>query len=273
MENTYNTIIIGGGAAGLSAAMVLGRANRKVLIIDAGKQSNRVSKEAHAVFTRDKMSPQELYAIAREQVLSYPSITIIDGVVSSIKKTEHFEIHLENGNTVFAKAIVLAQGVNYILPDVKGLQELYGTKAWHCPFCDGYEANNKKVLGMVEAERLGHMKSMLGNWTTDSIWVVPNQVEELVDVEKGVEVRMKDGTSFIVDQVLTDVTLKPRDEIADTLGCARSKDGHIKIDSEGKTSVEGVYAAGDQSSTSGQVNFAVSAGHTAGMGIVAAVSI
>ncbi|MES2622950.1 MAG: NAD(P)/FAD-dependent oxidoreductase [Patescibacteria group bacterium] len=273
MENIYNTVIIGGGAAGLSAAMVLARANRKVLIIDAGKQSNRVTKEAHAVFTRDRTAPAELYAIARQQVLAYPTVSIQDGVVKSIAKTTHFEILLENDEKIFAKAIILAQGVNYTLPNVPGLQELFGTKAWHCPFCEGFEANNKKIFGIVEAKRLDHVKGVLANWTTDSVWATPNQVEALVDIEHGVEVRMKDGSVFTVDQVLAEADLKPRDELADLLGCKRAEDTHLVIDSNGKTSVDGVYAAGDQSSSSGQVNFAVSAGHTAGMGVVTGVSI
>jgi thioredoxin reductase len=273
MEN-YNAVIVGGGAAGLSAAMVLARANRRVLVIDAGKQSNRVSREAHGVFTRDKVPPQELYQIAREQVLHYPVAAIKDGQVVAIQKQKEneFIVTLESGEQVQAKAIVLAQGVKHILLPIEGIQELWGTKVWSCPFCEGYEASGKKLIGIVEKEKVPHKRDLLANWTKDITFVMPEDVQKISSTDSGVLVTMKDGSELEAEEVVTQSTTAPRDELAESLGCARLDTCHLILDDTGKTSVDGVYAAGDQSSEMAQVNLAIAAGHLAGSSIVLHVS-
>lgn len=266
----YDVVIIGGGAAGLAAAMVLVRGNKTVLVIDAKGQSNLVSKKAHAVFSRDKINPAKLYTIAREQYLAYPTSAILFDTVLKIKQTNVFTFLLKTNITVKSRKLIFAQGVNYVVPEIAGLQELYGTKAWHCPFCDGFEATNKKLLAIYSRDAVAHMKKLLINWTTDIQFVLPTDVAHLGSTKAGVVAKLHNGSQLLIDQVITEITMQPRDYLANSLGCVRDKDGQIKVDESGKTSIKNVYAVGDQASNKPQVNVAVASGHTAGADIVAA---
>lgn len=264
----HDTIIVGGGAAGLAAATVLARAHRKVTIVDAGKQSNLVAHEAHGVFTRDKTPPKELYAIATEQLLQYPTARIIRGTVATITIAPHgFTTQLASGKSYASKTIVLAQGMNYVLPEIDGLQALWGTKAWYCPYCEGYESQGKKLLAIMEGAWRKRLSHILPIWNNDITMFSPQQVNRVALEAETVKVYLHDGSVVEADQIVTQISQQPRDKLAQDLGCKTTETGHIQIDAEMRTTTPGVYAAGDQTMPGGQINFAVAAGHRAGMSI------
>lgn len=254
---TFDTLIVGGGAAGLTAALVLVRAHNCVLVVDAGEQSNLVSSETHGVFTRDKTSPKELCAIAREQLLEYPSVTLMYSSVTEITKDKDFQVVLKDMSSVTSKTILLAQGVTYKLPDIEGITKLWGNKVWYCPYCDGYEASNKKLLAIGGSDWITHMKEILSSWTSNVTWLNPTEVKSVHSEGGGVQTQLNDGSTLYVDEVIVDIFPEPRDGIADSLGCVRSDDGRIAVNEKGLTSINDVYAAGDQSTQLAQVHTAV----------------
>lgn len=266
--NNYDVVIIGGGAAGLSAALVLVRAHRTVLVIDNNKQSNLVSSAAHGVFTRDGTAPQEMYDIARRQLLGYKDFSLNNSIVMDIKKSNQFLVTLSDDVTVNAQSILLAQGVNYSLPNIPGLQELWGNKVWHCPFCHGYEATNKKVLVIGDESKLAHSKQLIPLWTSNAQFELIENIQSVSDKDDGILVTYADNRTEAFDGIFASTTPLPRDSIADNLGCNRNAQGILVVDEFGKTNIDGVYAAGDQASMMQQVNLAVASGHKAGMAMV-----
>lgn len=261
----YDVAVIGGGAAGLAAATVLARANSKVIVVDAGKQSNSVSHAAGAVFTRDGTAPKELYRIAREQLLVYPSASLVNDVAVSVTKGKLFSLELESGVRIHARLLLLAQGMTYALPEINGIRELWGNKVWHCPYCHGYEAKGKKVLVIMDDERRDHVRSILPSWTRDFSFIGPDEVESVSEESGKVVVRLRTGGDLIADEIMVQTLPVSRDAITESLGCAVTEQGHLLVDSMGKTTVPGVYAAGDQSSQMKQFNLSVASGHVAGV--------
>lgn len=267
-KNTYDTIIIGGGAAGLSGAMILARAHRKITIIDNAQQSNLASSAAHGVFTRDNTPPSELYKLAKEQLLKYPTVGFIKGkAIKATKNDRLFEVQLENGQQLFARTILLAQGVNYKLPEIPGLQELWGKKVWHCPYCHGYESASKSILAILEADKTDHMKQLLPQWKVAVTYREPSDIEQILDAPNGVIAKFKDGSSAEFDEIMAQTHHEQHDNIPEQLGCKVNDHGVLVVDNMHKTTVDGVYSAGDQSSAMQQVNFAVASGHMAGVAI------
>ncbi len=262
-----DVIIVGGGAAGLSAAMVLARAHYTVTIVDNNQQSNLVAPEAHAVFTRDNTSPAELYTTARAQLMQYPSVQYIDDTVLTLRKDGVFQAQLQTGTTLSAHTVVLAQGVTYQLPDIPGLQALWGTKVWHCPYCHGYEAFGKKILAIMDAEKTKHMKLFLPKWVEDVAYTDSALALRVDDTPMGVKVTFTNGEVGEFDEILAQTAFVARDKLADDLGCKRDASGAVTVDSMNMTTVDGVYSAGDQSSAMKQVNLAVAAGHIVGTAI------
>lgn len=265
----HDTIIIGGGAAGLSAALVLARAHADVVVVDNHNQSNLVTSAAHGVFTRDGESPDDLYRIARSQLEKYSSSNFVGGSVVAIKNEKSiFLATLSNGSILSAKTVLLAQGTQYVLPDIPGLKELWGDKVWHCPFCHGYEATNQNVLVIADKNKQSHLKQLLSRWTNAVDYKEITDIKEAINSATGVEVVFTNGLVNRYDSILAQTTPKPRDAIADNLGCKRNQARVIEIDEFGRTSVSGVYSAGDQAMMMQQVNLAVTAGHKAGVAIV-----
>lgn len=267
-KNIYDTIIIGGGAAGLSATMVLARAHYKVAIIDNGKQSNLASSAAHAVFTRDNTDPRELYKIAKNQLAAYPTVNFINGrVVTANKNNSIFKIQLEDGPELTSNTVILAQGVNYHLPEVPGLKELWGKKVWHCPYCHGYESTGKNILAIMESSRIDHMKHLLPKWKIEATYAEPSKISEIIDTEDGVLAIFKDGSKSKFDEILAQTHHQQHDNLPEQLGCHVNENGVLIVDNMHMTNIDGVYSAGDQSSSMQQVNLAAAAGHLAAVAI------
>ena len=131
-------IVVGGGAAGLSAALVLGRSRRRTLVVDDGMPRNAPSAEAHSIFTRDGAAPAELLRIAREQLSPYGTVEMRHDRVTAVRREgEGFAVSLAGGGQVTARRLLLAIGVRDLLPDIDGFAELWGRSVLHCPYCHG----------------------------------------------------------------------------------------------------------------------------------------
>lgn len=285
----YDVVIVGGGAAGLAAANVLARARRRVIVVDSGDQNNQSSRAAHSVFGHDGKAPADLYAVAREDLLQYGFAQIVSDTVISINRSDSlFDVGLLASGDFEARMVLLAQGVSLNLPNIPGLTELWGAKVWHCPFCDGFEHSDKKLLVICDRAAMKHTATILPTWSRDLHWLctdgsVDSDTEQMIlasgglftpdvgsvhDKGDGVLVKFADGSSDTFDAVVAGPALSPRDNLADKLGCERTSENCVWRDDNGRTSVYGVYVAGDQTDIVQQVNVAVASGHKAAAKIV-----
>ena len=284
----YDCVIIGGGAAGLSAANILARARRKVVVVDAGDQSNKASRVAHSVFGHDNESPNALYELASKQLQKYSVAQLHARVTAVVRGSDsYFHATLDDDTVLHARTVLLAQGVEYQLPSLPGLRKLWGTKAWHCPYCDGYEHRDQKLLVITEPDGVDHMSLILPSWskyltyavdattlTSDTLdrirsnkGVIAPPVTRLRDTPTGVQAFFSEGIVAHFDSVIVGPTITPRDSLAQSLRCKRDEQNCIKRDEHGRTTRPNVYVAGDQTDIMQQVNIAVASGHKAAVAI------
>ncbi|MDY8024121.1 NAD(P)/FAD-dependent oxidoreductase [Paenibacillus polymyxa] len=267
----YDCAIIGGGPAGLNAALVLGRARRSVALIDNHRPRNAVTHASHGFITRDGVTPAEFRRVAYEEVLRYPSVHHLQTEVVSITKNEsRFEVLDSSGLRVQARKLILATGVKEIFPEIEGFYPLYGKSLFNCPYCDGWELRDQPLVLVSESAAIFHTAKLLLNWSKDLI-VCTNGQASLSDEQKerlyskGIIVMEQSIAAFIghngqLEHVrFTDGTQVPRAggfvspqfvqsaPFGERLGCERTELGGIKTDEAGRTSIPGVYAAGDSS--------------------------
>jgi thioredoxin reductase len=284
----YDVIIIGGSYAGLSAAMSLGRSLREVLIIDGGLPCNRQTPHSHNFITHDGEKPAIIAKKAKQQVLKYDTISFHNDFAIKGKKTPiGFEITTQSGNMYNAKKLIFATGVKDIMPDIKGFAECWGTTVIHCPYCHGYEFRNKKTGIMANGERAFHLASLVNNLTEEitiftsgekefstdqneklskhGIEVIKNNIMEIVHVNGHLKsVILDNGDKLKFDAVYASIPFIQHSEIPVELGCELTEHGHIKVDMFQKTTIEGVFACGDNSAMMRSVSYAVSTGNIAG---------
>ena len=260
-------IVVGGGVAGLSAAIVLGRARRRTLVVDCGGQSNRAAAHVGGLLGHDGTPPGELYELARGQVAAYDAVTLLDETaVDARAEGDGFALVLEDGAEVRARALVLATGMDYEVPDVPGFAELWGGAVFHCPFCHGWEVRDRRVVVHGPAEIAERHAALLAAWTDDVTVVDPEEVVG-VRVENGVleAVVRRDGSEVPCDAVLVHAPLRRRGELPERLGLVLTDMGFVEVDAQLRTSVAGVYAAGDLAVGPQQVAIALGSGHLAGI--------
>lgn len=289
IDNTHvDVIVVGGSYSGLAAGMALGRALRKVLIIDSGKPCNRQTPHSHNFLTHDGKAPAEIAVLARQQVEKYDTVKLISDVaIHGVKTEKGFEIKAASGQTFFAKKLVFATGVRDIMPALDGFAECWGISVLHCPYCHGYEVRNKNTAILGNGEYAFEFGTLISNWT-DNLTILTNgpstlTVEQrarldkhnIVVIETAIEklehrsgyverVRFKDGTAFSVEAVYARCAFEQHCTIPQALGCELSDDGYIKIDAFQKTTVEGIFACGDNTTRMRTVANAVGTGTTTG---------
>ncbi|HET8842391.1 MAG TPA: NAD(P)/FAD-dependent oxidoreductase [Ktedonobacteraceae bacterium] len=262
--------IIGGGPAGLNAALVLGRARRTVLVFDDNRPRNAVTQEAHGFLTRDGIKPGEFRSIAHREIGKYPSVAIRQTRISDVSKHEDwFELIGDNGEVMQARTIILATGLKETLPAIDHIHDYYGKSLFSCPYCDGWELKDKPLIVIAEdGQRAFHMAKLVWNWSRDllvctnghalftteqketfrkkEIQVVEDRITALVG-EKGMLERVVFAShaattrqgGFVASQLLQ------ASPFGEELGCQMNAMGGIVTDSFGRTTVPGVYAAGD----------------------------
>ena len=168
MNNNFDVIIVGGSYSGVAAAMALGRALRRVLIIDSGKPCNRQTPHSHNFLTQDGRTPKEIAALGRQQVQMYNTIVFFNGTATNgIKSENGFEIQVASGEKFTAKKLVFATGIKDILPPIPGLSECWGISVIHCPYCHGYEVKGQKTGILGNGEHGFEFSSLIYNWTKD----------------------------------------------------------------------------------------------------------
>lgn len=260
-----DTIVIGGGPAGLQAALTLGRMHRSVLLLDSGAYRNATVEHMQNFITHDGRDPAELRRLARKDIASYDSVAIREVVADVVREVDGgFEVILGDELHV-ARTIVLATGVRDTLPDVPGVAEAWGREIAHCPYCHGHEFAGKRVA-ILGTERAEHLAALLGNIAGELV-VLANggstEPETAATLEKlGVDVRAQEvreveripsGLRIHLDgeDVLEVAGMFIRTEIsqaapfAEQLGLDLLPSGAIEVDVMGRTSVPGVFAAGD----------------------------
>lgn len=290
MKEQYDVVIIGGSYAGLSAAMTLGRALRNVLVIDSGKPCNAPTPHSHNFLTQDGNTPSEIAAIARKQVEQYDTIQFLDGIAKTATKEENsFSVTTAAGESFSSKKLVIATGLKDIMPPIEGFEDCWGKSVLHCPYCHGYEVRHQKTGVMANGE-MGHFfAKLISNWTDEltlftngkstltaeqtqqlekhNIQVNENEITK-INHDKGyissIELETKEVVNL--DAMYCKIKVELQGDFIQTLGCKLDEQGLIETDPFQQTTVEGVYACGDNSAMRSLPN-AVSTGATVGAAI------
>lgn len=290
-------VIVGGGAAGLSAALVLGRARRRTLVVDAGQQSNRAAHGIGGLLGSDGRPPAELYARGRAELAAYPSVEVRDGVVvDALSVGGGFTVELADGARVDTRTILLATGMEYRPIPLPGVDELWGASVFHCPFCHGWEVRDKPLAVCANGDRAIHTALLLRGWSDDVV-LLTNGAAELSEEQRDLLVAAKvsiderpiaelagvngeldavvftDGDRLPRSAMLVSTTMHQRSALAQRLGAEFAEPGPVavdalKIDPFCRTSVPGLFAAGDVSAQMPQVAAAVAAGSLAGAAVM-----
>jgi thioredoxin reductase len=288
--NRYDVVVIGGGAAGLSAGLVLARARRKVAVVDAGAPRNAPAAHLQGFLSRDGLPPQELLAIGRAEVTAYGGI-VIDGTVAAASRCARsgFQVRLADGSVLTARRLLVATGLHDVLPDIPGVRERWGRDLLHCPYCHGYEVRDQPlgVLGGT-SDAVEHAQ-LVRQWSSDVV-VFPHtdaltaqQREQLaareIRVVEGTvqRLRVKDdelsGVELDDGRVVrrTAVFVRPRfvphTDLLVGLGCDLDDDGWVRADAVGRTTVPGVSVAGNAANPRAQVITAAGEGSSAAIAL------
>ncbi|KIL42231.1 pyridine nucleotide-disulfide oxidoreductase [Gordoniibacillus kamchatkensis] len=276
--------IIGGGPAGLNAALVLGRARKHVAVIDEGRPRNAVTRKTHGFVTRDGISPGEFRWIAKEEIGSYPSVSFVPDTAVSIAGTDgHFHIATAQGATFASKKLLFAVGMKDRPLDIPGLAEVYGKSAFVCPYCDGWELRDEPLVVINKGAELMHFAPLISGWT-NRFTICTNGPDELTDAEReelrrhrvpvfespirhidsndGIvrQVVLEDGTAIPCRGIFFKPDLVPGSDLPRAIGCQFSETGTVVVDAFGKTNVPGIYSAGDAASRLHQAIAAASMG-------------
>jgi thioredoxin reductase len=268
MPTDVECVVIGGDVAGLSAALVLGRARRPTLVLDRGGQSNRAAEHVGGLLGQEGTTPDELYARGREQLARYDAVGIRDvEAIDARAEGDDFVVVLgDGGGEIRTRAVVLASGMDYEVPDVPGFLEHWGGAVFHCPFCHGWEVRDRPLVVYGEGVVAERQAALLRGWTRDVTVVHPAEVRGLrVDDGTVRAVVRHDGSEVPCDAVLVDAPLRRRGRLPERLGLALTDGGLVAVDALRRTSVPGVYAAGDIAVAPQQVAVAIGSGHLAGV--------
>jgi thioredoxin reductase len=264
---TYDVIVIGGGPAGLSGAVALGRALRSVLVIDSGEPRNARAEGIHNFLTRDGMRPAEFLGVGRAEVRRYGG-TIVDGEVVAASKAgpRGFTVELADGSTHEARRLLVTTGLEDRLPDIPGLAEQWGHTVLHCPYCHGYEVRGQSIGVIAINERAPEQARLWKQWSPD-VQII--EAGDIAAIEpKGV--RRKDGTFLARDALVIAARVAARANFLITLGleAAEHPSGAgiyvPSIDPTGRSAVPGVWLAGNVTEPMAQVISAAAAGLQAG---------
>lgn len=295
-EADVDVVVVGGGPAGLSAALALGRAVKKVLLCDAGSRRNAAAEQVHGFVTRDGVPPAEFRRIAREQLRPYAvsvkdvgvrAIVPLDGgaAVSTGASTgdRRFEVALSDGVRVTCRRVLLATGLVDDVPDLPGLREPWGHSVFACPYCHGWEVRHMRWGVLAPDDKALEFAIFLTGWTRDLIAFtngprsIPAELSARLDAA-GITVeprplrRVVPGPERRITAVeLDDGTTIPRDALVlrpaqrqvaliRELGVALNAEGLVQIDEESQTSIPGIYAAGDLTTHRQSALFGAAAG-------------
>ncbi len=267
----YDCIVVGGGPAGLSAALVLGRARRRVLVCDEGRPRNRHSAEMHGFLTRDGIAPDRFLALARAELGRYPEVELRRVRVEDAEAVESgFEVRIEGGVRCRSRTLLLATGMVDEIPALEGIEPLYGRSVHHCPYCDGWEHRDEPLAAYGRGEKGANFALTLTRWSRDVVWcsdgpagLEPAGRERLL--ERGVALREErivrlEGRDGRLERVVFErgpalerralfftTGQRQASPLPAKLGCAFTERGAVATGSAERTPVPGLYVAGDAS--------------------------
>ena len=286
----YDVVVIGGGAAGLSAALVLTRALRTVAVVDAGAPRNARAAHMQGFLSRDGLPPQELLAAGRGEVAGYGGV-ILAGRASSIEPRDAmtFAVRLADGRQLTARRVLVSTGLTDQLPDIPGVGELWGRDVLHCPYCHGYEVRDQQVGVLGTADDSVAFAQLVRQWASDVVYfphrqaITSSQREQLTARAVGIVegtvarlestddrlsgVRMDDGRVIRRGAVFVRPHFVPNDALLAGLGCAIDETGWVVADGTGATSVPGIWVAGNASNARAQVITAAGEGSAAAIAL------
>jgi len=289
VDPDVDVVVIGGGAAGLTAAVTLGRARRSTVVIDSGAPRNAPSAGVRMFLTRDGTAPADLTGIGRQEVESYGGRFIDGTAVTAARSGENFAVSVDNGRTVTARRLVVTTGLTDELPNIPGVHELWGRDVHHCPYCHGWELDGRAVGVIGTGPRAVHQALMFRQWVSDlvlflhtapcseeaeqlaarGIRVVIGRVDSLEIVDDHLAgVRMADGRVVARQSVVVAPRMVARSEVLTSLGLQSvphpmGLGEFIESDAFGLTAVPGVWVAGNVADLSAGVIGAAAAGMVA----------
>ncbi|QTG81202.1 NAD(P)/FAD-dependent oxidoreductase [Arthrobacter crystallopoietes] len=272
-KQEYDVVIIGGGVAGLSAALVLGRARRKVAVVDSGTPRNQLASHAHGFLTRDGTAPAELLRLAREEVRGY-GVDLIEATVVDV--TEARVAVLRDGSRVSGRHLILATGLRDVLPELAGADERWGRDLLQCPYCHGWEVRDRKLGVLATGDTSFEQALLVRQWSPQvtlfthisgepddvqrrrlaarHVAIVPGEVKGLVVEDDALAaLELADGQRVDCQTLFVEPEAAVDSAIISSVGCGRAEDGCITTDGIGKTDIEGVWAVGNANDPSAQL--------------------
>jgi thioredoxin reductase len=289
-ETTFDAVVIGGGAAGLNGAMMLGRSRRTVALVDAGRPRNAPAHAVHGLLGHDGTPPAELLARGREEVARYGGLLVSGDVIRATRVDDGFDVALADGTRLTARRLLVTSGLVDELPDIGGLRQHWGGGVVHCPYCHGWEVRDQ-AIGVLATGPMTVHQALLFRQLSENVVVLANGVEippegqdkldaRGIDVVEGtvVEVegddritgvRLEDGRRVAVAVVAVAPRMVARAAFLTDLGLhtvehPSGMGEHLAVDATGRTEVPGVWAAGNVADISAQVGAAAAAGALAG---------
>jgi thioredoxin reductase len=286
----YDVVVIGGGAAGLSAALVLSRARRNVAVVDAGTPRNAPAAHMQGFLSRDGMPPSELLAAGRAEVAGYGT-HIVAGTVTEItpKAGPRFQVVLADGQQLQARRVLVATGLRDELPEIPGVRERWGRDLLHCPYCHGYEVRDQPLGVLGGTPEAAQHALLVRQWSSDVVYfphtdpvtdadreqltargvgIVDDRVARLVvDGDRLSGVELEDGSVVSRTAVFVRPRLVPHSDLLVGLDCAMKDSGWVDADPTGRTSTAGVWVAGNAGDPRAQVITAAGEGSAAAIAI------
>lgn len=290
MTNDYDAVIIGGGAAGLSAALMLTRAGRRTAIVDEGLPRNRFAREMHAVLGHDGKNPLDVVAAGRRDVEGFGGEFLRGTVDTARRHNGGFELTLGDGSALHARRIVVASGLVDRLPEIPGFAEQWGTGIASCPYCHGYEVAGRRIAVLAHGPQAVHYATLVRQWSENLVFLsnggdLPGAEEGELLAARGIRaysepiermisaegtltgIELAGGTVLPVDALFTHVRLEPNDAVLLALGATRAATPHgdfVPVDGFGATGIAGVWAVGNVVTPAANVPMSMGAGATAG---------
>lgn len=291
MSNDFEVIIVGGSYSGVSGAIQLARARRKILVIDAGERRNRFATHSHGFFGSDGKDPNAIAAAGKKDLLAYPTVTWIDGRATHARQADGTFVITANGTEYAGARVVLALGVKDELPNIPGVKERWGNTIFTCPYCHGYELNQGDIACLATMPASEHVAPMLPDWGKTTYFTngqfEPEHAElfakrgltidrtPLESVSDGkspnsIMLHLKDGRALEFAGLVLAPKVRPASDLAEQLGCELEQGPMgplIKTEPMMReTTVPGVFACGDAMTPGASIAFAVAEGARAAIG-------